>query len=137
MSLGVSMVLCNFHERMFQTIAFELGGILLATPLYVFVFDTSGGQSFVVMASLSLATLIWFPLHNTAFDWCGFRLTGRLASDRHKNLRVLKALSHEIMVCLIPTPRLVWLSGHIWREAFLIDLALFFAYALNEPNALT
>ena len=53
MSLGVSMVLCNFHERMFQTIAYELGVILLATPLYVFVFGTSGGQSFVVMASLS------------------------------------------------------------------------------------
>jgi hypothetical protein len=50
------------------------------TPLYVISFGSSGGQSFVVMASLSMATLIWFPLHNTAFDWFDFRLTGRLAT---------------------------------------------------------
>ena len=123
------MALRNFHERIYQTISYELGGILLVTPLYVFVFGASGGQSFVVMTSLSLATLIWFPLHNTAFDWCDLRLTGRLASDRPKNLRLLHAVSHEITVCLITTPLLVGLGGHSWREAFLIDLALSFAYA--------
>jgi uncharacterized membrane protein len=123
------MVLRNFHERIFQTVAYELGGVLLVTPIYVFVFGTSGGQSFVVMASLSVATLIWFPLHNTAFDWCDLRLTGRLASDRPKNLRLLHALSHEITVCLITTPLLIWLGGHSFRAAIAIDLALSFAYA--------
>lgn len=123
------MALRNFHERVYQTITYELGGILLVTPIYIFVFGASGGQSFAVMASLSIATLIWFPLHNTAFDWLDLRLTGRLASDRPTNLRALHALSHEITVCLITTPLLIWLGGHSLGEAILIDLALSFAYA--------
>lgn len=123
------MTLRSLRERIFQTIAYETGGILLVTPIYVFIFGGSGGQSFVVMASLSIATLIWFPLHNTAFDWFDLRLTGRLASDRPKCLRLLHALSHEITVCLITTPLLIWLGGHSLANAILIDLALSFAYA--------
>ena len=123
------MALRNFHERILQTITYELGGILLVTPMYVFLFGTSGSQSFLVMASLSLATLIWFPFHNSAFDWFDLRLSGRLASDRPKSLRMLHALSHEISVCLITTPLLIWLGGHTLAEAILIDFALSFAYA--------
>lgn len=123
------MSLRNLNERIYQTLAYELGGVLLVTPIYIFFFGASGGQSFVVMASLSVATLIWFPLHNTVFDWCDLRLTGRLASDRPINLRALHALSHEITVCLITTPLLIWLGGHSFGEAILIDLALSFAYA--------
>ena len=123
------MALRNVHERMLQTIAYELGGFSVVTPIYVFVFGGSGGQSFVVMASLSIATLIWFPLHNAAFDWFDLRLTGRLASDRPNRLRLLHALSHEVSVCLITTPLLIWLGGHGLIEAILIDLALSLAYA--------
>ena len=84
----------------------------MVTPLYVFAFGSSGSDSLLVMASLSVATLIWFPLHNTVFDWVDLRMTGRSASDRPKNLRVIHALSHEITVCLITTPLLIWLGGH-------------------------
>lgn len=123
------MALRNVNERILQTIAYEAGGVLVVTPIYIFFFGGSGGQSFVVMASLSIATLMWFPLHNTAFDWFDLCLTGRLASDRPKSLRMLHALSHEISVCLITTPLLIWLGGHTLVEAIVIDLALSFAYA--------
>jgi len=124
------MTLRCFKERILQTLCYEIGGILVVTPLYVLAFGASGGDSLLVMASLSVATLLWFPLHNTAFDWVDLRLSGRSASDRPKNLRVLHALSHEITVCLITTPLLIWLGGHGVLEAFLVDLALSFAYAV-------
>jgi uncharacterized membrane protein len=123
------MALRSFQDRVLQTVIYEAGGILLVTPLYVLSFGSSGGQSFVVMVSLSIATLIWFPVHNTAFDWFDLRLTGRLASDRPQRLRMLHALSHEISVCLITTPLLIVLGGHGLAEAILVDLALSFAYA--------
>ena len=123
------MALRNLNERILQTLTYELGGVLLVTPIYALLFGDTTSQSLVVMASLSLATLIWLPLHNTAFDWLDLRLSGRLASDRPKHLRLLHALSLEITVCLITTPLLVWLGGHTWAAAFMIDLALSFAYA--------
>lgn len=123
------MALRSFHERVLQTLAYELGGIVLVTPLYVSVFGSSGGQSVLVMISLSIATLIWFPLHNTAFDWIDLRLTGRLASDRPDRLRLLHALSHEVSVCVLTTPLLMWLGGHSFAEAILVDLALTSAYS--------
>ena len=124
------MALRNLQERILQTFCYEIGGILLITPIYIFVFGSSGGDGFSVMAALSVATFLWFPLHNTAFDWLDLRLTGRLASDRPKGLRVLHALSHEITVCLITTPLLIWLGGHGLLEAILVDLALSFGYAV-------
>ncbi len=123
------MALRNLQERIRQTLCYEIGGILLITPIYISIFGSSGGDGFIVMAALSIATLIWFPLHNTVFDWLDLRLTGRLASDRPKGLRVLHALSHEVTVCLITTPLLIWLGGHGLLEAILVDLALSFGYA--------
>ncbi len=124
------MALRSFSERILQTLAYELGGILLVTPLYISFFGSSGGQSVLVMMSLSIATLIWFPLHNTAFDWLDLRLTGRLASDRPDHLRLVHAMSHEVSVCILTTPLLMWLGGHRFAEAILVDLALTVAYSL-------
>ena len=57
------------RERILQTVAFEAGGLMLASPLYSVVFGTSLDGSVVLLGVLAAACLIWSPVHNTTFDW--------------------------------------------------------------------
>ncbi len=122
------MTLRCFRERVYQTLAYELGGLLLATPLYSIMFGTSQLASLTLTVALSLAMLVWSPIHNTAFDWVELRWTGRVASDRPRALRLVHAALHEATSAIVTLPLIMWLSGQSVWTALGIDIGLTLLY---------
>ena len=117
------------RERAVQTLAFEAGGLVLASPLYAAVFGVSLDDSFKLLAVLAVVCMIWCPLHNAAFDWLESRLAGRTASDRPHRWRVVHALSHEASGVVVTLPLIMVLGGLSFVEALLADIGLFLFYA--------
>ena len=125
------MCLRSPRERALQTLAFELGGLALATPLYAAAFGQTPGESLFLIAAVALACVAWTPLHDTAFDLVEWRLAGRVASDRPHGLRIAHALSIETTATAVSLPVIMWLGGHGLWEALAIELgltALYVAY---------
>jgi uncharacterized membrane protein len=123
------MPMRTVKERIYQTLAYEFGGLILAAPLYALIFGQSAAQSLTLLVALSLAVMIWAPLHNTVFDLAEFKRNGRSASDRPHGLRVVQALSQETTVLIVTLPLVMLIGGHSFKEAFLIDLGLTLFYA--------
>ncbi len=123
------MTLRCFRERVYQTLAYELGGLLLATPLYSIVFGTSQLASLTLTVALSLTMLVWSPIHNTTFDWVELRWTGRVASDRPQALRLVHAVLHEATSAIVTLPLIMWLGDHSLRSALAIDIGLTLLYS--------
>ncbi len=122
------MALRNFRERVLQTLCFEGGGLLMVAPGYALVTGHRGGASFVLMTSISVAVMVWSPIHNIAFDVIDLRLTGRVASDRPHGLRIVHATSHEVSAVVVSLPILVWLGGHSVWAALAVDVTLTVVY---------
>jgi uncharacterized membrane protein len=122
----------SVSERIQQTIYFEIGGIGLVTPLYMFFTGATMSESTVLLVAISVACVIWSPLHNTLFDMVDFRQTGRVASDRPHLIRVVHALSHETTAICVSLPLLIWLGDLSFWDAVVADIlltAFYSAYA--------
>jgi uncharacterized membrane protein len=119
----------TMRERIHQALAYEAGALILATPLYALIFGAGSASSFLLVAAVAAACLIWAPFHNLLFDWADLRLTGRLASDRPHRLRVIHAASHEVTSIAVSTPVIMWVGGHGVWVALGIDVGLTLGYA--------
>ena len=115
-------------ERLWQTLLFEGGGLLMAVPLYQVCFGRPAEDSLALLTLLSLAVLIWSPLHNLAFDQIEHRLTGRTASDRPHALRLLHAVSHEVSPIVVTLPLILWVGQHSFPDALAANLGLTLFY---------
>jgi uncharacterized membrane protein len=130
LDLGVHiMALRTARERFYQTLVYEAGGLAVAAPLYGSIFDREAGESFALLAMLSLIAMIWAPAHNTIFDWFEFERTGRVASDRPQGLRAVHALCLEITSTAVTLPILIAMGGHGFWQALSIDIGLTLFYA--------
>jgi uncharacterized membrane protein len=118
------------RERLIQTLWFEALGLAIVSPLFAQVAGGSAGESFILLAVLSAAVMVWSALYNTAFDWVEHRRTGRLASDRPHSLRLVHAVGHEVTAVVVTWPLIVALTSLSWLEALAADIGLTLAYAL-------
>jgi uncharacterized membrane protein len=123
------MPLRTVKERIYQTLAYEFGGLILAAPLYSLIFGQDAAQSLTLLIALSLVVLLWTPLHNMLFDLADFKRTGRSASIRPHRLRIIQALSQETTVLVVTLPLVMLIGGHGFKEALLVDLGLTLFYA--------
>jgi uncharacterized membrane protein len=122
----------SIRQRAVQTLIFETGGLLLATPLYEAMFGRTGESAFGLMLALTLAVLLWSPLHNLLFDALEQRMTDRLACNRAHALRLLHAISHEVTPIVITLPMIILLGRHSLTEALALNgglTALYMVYA--------
>jgi uncharacterized membrane protein len=117
------------RERLWQTLAFEAGGLLLVTPLVALVIGTGGGESLALLMALSVAVMAWAALFNTLFDWIELRVACRVASDRPRRWRVVHALALEGSAVLVTWPLIVAMTGLGWAAALAADLGLTLMYA--------
>jgi uncharacterized membrane protein len=118
------------RERVIQTLWFEGFGLLLVAPGYAWVTGAYAGESFVMIAAVSLVLMVWAGLYNTAFDSVERRRTGRVASARPHALRTLHALGLEASSVLVSCP-VIWAMTDLgWWGALLADLALAGVYAV-------
>lgn len=128
MSTEQSVPMRSWRERVIQTLSYELGALLIAAPLYQWVFSVSAGESLQLLVTLSVAVMLWSPLHNTVFDWLDARWFDRVASDRHGVSRWVHAFSHEISTLVVTLPLIVWIGGYSWFDALWLDLGLTLFY---------
>jgi uncharacterized membrane protein len=124
------MSLRTARERVVQTLAYEAGGLAVATPIYAMVFQTDAMESAALLVALSVAVMIWSPTHNVLFDLVEWRFTRRVASDRPHYLRFVHAFSHEATALVVTLPVLVALGGLGLGEAILADIGLTIVYTL-------
>ena len=123
------MTLRSPRERLIQTLAYEVGGLCLSVPLFLLFGGGTAGEAFTLMLALSVAVLVWSPVHNSLFDLADFRLSGRLASDRPQRWRLVHAISHEATTLVVTLPILMGLGGLSFWAALLADLGLTLLYA--------
>ncbi len=122
------MPLRSARERLYQTLAFEAGGLCIASPLYAAAFGETAHSSVVLVATLSIAVMIWSPVHNTLFDWLDFHYTGHVASDRPHRLRLAQAASLELTSLVATLPLVMQVGGHGFWTALSVDLGLTVVY---------
>ena len=122
------MSLRSARERLLQTLAYEAGGLVLSVPLVALVGGGTPGEAFALMLTLSIAVMLWSPLHNTLFDWADLRQSGRVASDRPQRWRLVHAASHEATTVVVTLPILMWLGGLGFWAALVTDLGLTLLY---------
>ena len=130
MSTERSVPMRSLRERVIQTLSYELGALLIAAPLYQWLFSVTTGESLQLLVTLSVAVMLWSPLHNTVFDWLDARWFDRVASDRRGVSRWVHAFSHEISTLVVTLPLIVWIGGYTWFDALLLDLGLTLFYTL-------
>jgi uncharacterized membrane protein len=120
----------TWRERVFQTLAFELGGLLLVSPLWTLASGESTGESLFLLVCLSAAVMTWMAGYNTAFDRAEARLSGRVASERPHRWRVVHAVGLEASSILVTWPLIALITGFGWLEALAADIGLTVAYAI-------
>ena len=81
------------------------------------------------MIAMSLAVLLWSPLHNTLFDWLDWRWNRRVASDRPHGLRFIHAASHEASAFVVTLPVIMLIGGHGVFAAAALDIGFTLLYA--------
>ncbi len=124
------MPLRSVRERVYQTLAFEIGGLCIASPLYAATFGETAESSVVLVATLAFAVMAWSPVHNTMFDWLDLHFTGNLASDRPHYLRLLQAASLELSSLVATLPLVMHIGGHGFWTALSVDLGLTLLYVV-------
>ena len=117
-------------DRARQVLFFELGGLALITPPFVWLSGVSVMDSLGLLAIIALIAALWNALYNTCFDWVEGRLTGRTADYRPYALRIAHALGFEGGLVLVSLPIVMVWTGMGWLEALLADVGLAIAYAL-------
>jgi uncharacterized membrane protein len=119
----------SVRKRGLQTVTFEAGGLLVVTPLVMWVGGVHALDSLALLAALSAVVMGWAALFNTVFDAAEARLAGRVASERPHRLRILHAIALESSAVLVSCPVIVALTTLDWWQALAADVALTLVYA--------
>jgi uncharacterized membrane protein len=129
MSLYVPKLRTPF-DRLRQVLMFEIGGLLLITPPFVWFSGVPLFDSFGLLAVIALIAAIWNVLYNASFDWVDGRLTGRASDQRPSLLRMAHAVGFEGGLLLISLPVVMVWTGLGWLQALIADLGLAVAYVV-------
>ena len=117
-------------DRARQVVLFEIGGLLLITPPFVWASGVPVIDSLGLLAVIAAIAALWNAIYNTGFDWIEGRVTGRTADCRPYPMRILQASGFEGGLVLISLPIVMAWTGMGWLEALLADIGLAFAYVL-------
>jgi len=117
-------------DRLRHAICFELGGILLATPLGVMIFGLNLDASAVIIVGSATIAMLWTYLYNLGFDHA---MQARLGTtEKTLPLRILHAVLFELGLLVMLMPLIAWyLDISLW-QALLMDLsfaAFYMVYA--------
>ncbi len=122
------MYIRGFYERIIQTLAYETGGILIATPVYSLVMGERVSGSLRLLVALSIINVVWSPVHNTIFDTVEARLFRRIASDRPHSLRLVHAITHEASSIFVTLPLIMTIGNLGFWAAAATDVGLTLLY---------
>ena len=118
----------SLPDRIRQVALFELGGLILITPPFVWLSGVALRDSIGLLALIALIAAVWNGCYNTLFDWLDGRLTGRSADHRPLRLRLLHALGFEGGLLTLSLPVIMWWTGMDWLTALIADIGLALSY---------
>lgn len=121
-------LLRSLPDRIRQIALFEVGGLLLITPPFIWLSGVPATDSLLLLALIALIAAVWNAAYNTAFDWLEGRSTGRTADLRPMLWRVVHSIGFETGLLLVSLPIIVYWTGMDWLTALLADLGLALAY---------
>lgn len=118
-------------DRIRHAIAFELIGILIATPLAAFAFHLHAGDSAVIIVGSATVAMVWNYVYNLVFD----KALNRLAGTTLKSgpVRIAHAVLFEIGLLIMLMPLIALYLGISLWQALIMDLAFalfYMVYAL-------
>ena len=128
LKMSASPLLRTLPDRIRQVALFEVGGLLLITPPFIWLSGVPVGDSIVLLVIIVLIAALWNAAYNTGFDWLDGRLGGRTADRRPLFWRVVHAIGFETGLLLVSLPIIVYWIGMDWLAALVADLALALAY---------
>ena len=117
-------------DRVRQVALFEIGGLLLITPPFVWLTGVSLVDSLGLLAMIAAIAAVWNALYNTSFDWVEGRMTGRTSDQRPVPLRIVHAAGFEGGLLLVSLPVVMAWTGMGWVEALLADVGLAVTYMI-------
>ncbi len=117
-------------DRVRQVLLFEIGGLVLITPPFVWLTGVSPLESLGLLAVIAAVAAVWNALYNTSFDWVEGRMTGRTSDQRPVPLRIVHAVGFEGGLLLASLPVVMAWTGMGWLEALLADIGLAAAYVI-------
>ena len=115
-------------DRLRQVALFEIGGLLLISPPFVWLSGVPAVDSIGLLLILALMAALWNGAYNTAFDWIEGRLTGRTADRRPWPMRIAHAAGFEGGLLLMTLPVIVLWTHMDWLSALVADIGLALAY---------
>jgi uncharacterized membrane protein len=117
-------------DRARQVVLFEIGGLLLITPPFIWVSGVPAMDSLGLLALIALIAALWNAVYNTSFDWVEGRVSARAADRRPYPMRILHAIGFEGGLILMSLPIVMMWTGMGWLEALLADAGLALAYVV-------
>ena len=118
----------SLPDRIRQVALFEVGGLLLITPPFVWLSGVPLADSIGLLAIIAAVAALWNAVYNTSFDWIEGRFTGRPADQRPLLLRAAHAVGFEGGLLLISLPIIIYWTDMGWLEALIADIGLALAY---------
>jgi len=115
-------------ERIIQSIAFEVLGLILVAPLYTYFTSSSVSESVSLLVAISLIAMLWIGLHNATYDKLEWKLLETVASKRLLRFRVIHALSLEITTTIVSVPVILLMTDLSLLEAMVVEVLLTVAY---------
>ncbi|RID92972.1 PACE efflux transporter [Gemmobacter lutimaris] len=124
----------NFRDRLRHALSFEILGLLLVTPLAIWLLDMPAAHVGVVTAGSATLAVIWTWAYNWGFDLILHHRRGD--TRKGPGLRILHAVLFELGLLVVLAPFIAWWLDVSLTEALLLDLgfALFYmvyAWAFN------
>ncbi len=113
-------------DRVRHAISFELGGLVLISPLGAWVFGMPVADVGVVGVACAIIATAWTYIYNLGFDVALQRLTG--GTHKSFRLRVLHAVVFELALLALLMPVIAWYLGVSLLHALAMDVAFAGAY---------
>jgi uncharacterized membrane protein len=116
------------RDRVCHAISFELGGLVLVSPLGAWAFDLPLADITVVRIACAIIATVWTYAYNFAFDAVLQRLSGE--TEKSILMRILQAVLFEAGLLAMLTPLMAWYLGISLLQALLMDVAFALIYVL-------
>jgi uncharacterized membrane protein len=116
------------RDRVCHAISFELGGLVLVSPLGAWAFDLPVADLTVVRMACAIIATVWTYAYNLAFDTILHRLSG--GAVKSVPMRVLQAVLFEAGLLAMLTPLMARYLGISLVQALLMDVAFAVVFVL-------
>ncbi len=115
-------------DRLRQVLLFELLGLVLISPPFMWLSDTPFAPALTMMVIISIIATLWNAFYNICFDWADGKLSGRTADKRPVRWRIVHAVGFEIGILSMSLPIVMIFTQLDLLSALIADLGLAAAY---------